>query len=94
MRAEGKLLTAKQRADQRRAQEMLEHLKAQGVSIPETGEKKGPRLGSKAHTKKKQEKKSEEKAKSEEPEETQVVTETKVEKVTIADLKLSSNILV
>jgi len=45
LRAEGKLLTPKQRMQQARAQAMLEALKAQGVDVPEVGEKKAPRPG-------------------------------------------------
>ncbi|KAF2353575.1 Small GTP-binding protein domain [Trinorchestia longiramus] len=52
LKAEGKLLSAKQKADQRRAQEMIEHLKAQGIVVGAT-EKKAPRLGSKSYAKKK-----------------------------------------
>ncbi|XP_018024375.1 eukaryotic translation initiation factor 5B isoform X2 [Hyalella azteca] len=52
LKAEGKLLTAKQKADQRRAQEMLEHLKAQGLVVG-AADKKTPRLGSKSFAKKK-----------------------------------------
>ncbi|XP_045763921.1 eukaryotic translation initiation factor 5B [Maniola jurtina] len=44
LKAEGKLLTPKQRAEKARAQAMLESLKAQGIEIGTT-EKKPPRLG-------------------------------------------------
>ncbi|XP_026476183.1 eukaryotic translation initiation factor 5B-like isoform X2 [Ctenocephalides felis] len=44
LKAEGKLLSAKQKADKARAQAMLESLKARGLEMPEVGEKK-PRLG-------------------------------------------------
>lgn len=40
LKAEGKLLTAKQKADRARAQAMIEHLKAQGLELPEAGERK------------------------------------------------------
>ncbi|EEB18236.1 eukaryotic translation initiation factor 5B, putative [Pediculus humanus corporis] len=40
LKAEGKLLTAKQKADKLRAQEMINALKAQGLEIPDPGEKK------------------------------------------------------
>ncbi|XP_063993372.1 eukaryotic translation initiation factor 5B isoform X2 [Diachasmimorpha longicaudata] len=40
LKAEGKLLTTKQKQDRARAQAMLEALKAQGMEIPEAGEKK------------------------------------------------------
>lgn len=45
LKAEGKLLTKKQQADKQRAQAMLEALKAQGVDIPEVGEKRPTRPG-------------------------------------------------
>lgn len=45
LKAEGKLLTKKQLADKARAQAMIEALKAQGVDIPEIGEKRGTRPG-------------------------------------------------
>ncbi|XP_039745788.1 eukaryotic translation initiation factor 5B isoform X2 [Pararge aegeria] len=44
LKAEGKLLTPKQRAEKARAQAMLESLKAQGIEIG-SAEKKPPRLG-------------------------------------------------
>ncbi|KAF7280506.1 eukaryotic translation initiation factor 5B [Rhynchophorus ferrugineus] len=44
LKAEGKLLTAKQKADRARAQALINSLKAQGVELPDVGEKK-PRLG-------------------------------------------------
>lgn len=44
LKAEGKLLTAKQKADRARAQALIDSLKAQGVELPDVGEKK-PRLG-------------------------------------------------
>lgn len=44
LKAEGKLLTAKQKADRARAQALIDSLKAQGVALPDVGEKK-PRLG-------------------------------------------------
>lgn len=40
LKAEGKLLSAKQKADKARAQAMLESLKARGLEMPEVGEKK------------------------------------------------------
>lgn len=59
LKAEGKLLTPKQKQDMRRAQGLLEHLKAQGVNLPEAGEKR-PRPGTRVRPKKKKEEKSEE----------------------------------
>lgn len=44
LKAEGKLLTAKQKADRARAQALIDSLKAQGVALPDVGERK-PRLG-------------------------------------------------
>ncbi|XP_052738011.1 eukaryotic translation initiation factor 5B [Bicyclus anynana] len=44
LKAEGKLLTPKQRAEKARAQAMLESLKAQGIEVG-SAEKKPPRLG-------------------------------------------------
>lgn len=44
LKAEGKLLTTKQKQDRARAQAMIEALKAQGFDLPEVGEKK-PRPG-------------------------------------------------
>ncbi|XP_066154342.1 eukaryotic translation initiation factor 5B [Euwallacea fornicatus] len=44
LKAEGKLLTAKQKADRARAQALIDSLKAQGVALPDVGEKK-PRPG-------------------------------------------------
>lgn len=52
LKAEGKLLTAKQKHDQIRAQAMLESLRAQGVELPEVGEKR-PRPGTRIRNKKK-----------------------------------------
>ncbi|KAK6619541.1 hypothetical protein RUM43_012298 [Polyplax serrata] len=40
LKAEGKLLTAKQKADKMRAQEMINALRAQGLELPDPGEKK------------------------------------------------------
>lgn len=40
LKAEGKLLTTKQKLEQARAQAMLESLRAQGVELPEAGAKK------------------------------------------------------
>uniref|UniRef100_A0A6B2EIU5 Eukaryotic translation initiation factor 5B n=1 Tax=Phlebotomus kandelakii TaxID=1109342 RepID=A0A6B2EIU5_9DIPT len=51
LKAEGKLLTTKQKQEKARAQAMLEALKAQGVEVPEAG-KKAPRLGTRVRTKK------------------------------------------
>ncbi|KAH1027913.1 eukaryotic translation initiation factor 5B [Dendroctonus ponderosae] len=45
LKAEGKLLTAKQKADRARAQALIDSLKAQGVALPDVGEKKPVRLG-------------------------------------------------
>ncbi|XP_068980228.1 eukaryotic translation initiation factor 5B isoform X2 [Bombus flavifrons] len=45
LKAEGKLLTTKQKQDRARAQAMLNALKAQGLDLPGVGEKKPPRPG-------------------------------------------------
>lgn len=45
LKAEGKFLTTKQKQDRARAQAMIEALKAQGLDLPDVGEKK-PRPGS------------------------------------------------
>lgn len=52
LKAEGKLLTSKQKADRARAQAMLDNLKAQGIEVPEAGEKR-PRLGTRIRPNKK-----------------------------------------
>lgn len=44
LKAEGKLLTAKQKADRARAQTLIDSLKAQDVELPDVGMKK-PRAG-------------------------------------------------
>lgn len=45
LKAEGKLLTTKQKQDKARALAMINALKAKGVDLPEVGEKKPPRPG-------------------------------------------------
>ncbi|XP_055325109.1 eukaryotic translation initiation factor 5B [Sitodiplosis mosellana] len=52
LKAEGKLLTTKQKQDQARAQAMLESLRAQGIELPEAGAKK-PRPGTRIRPNKK-----------------------------------------
>lgn len=52
LKAEGKLLTPKQKLEQARAQAMLESLRAQGVELPEVGAKK-PRPGTRIRPNKK-----------------------------------------
>ncbi|VEN46493.1 unnamed protein product [Callosobruchus maculatus] len=54
LKAEGKLLTAKQKADRARAQALIDSLKAQGVELPDVGEKK-PRPGTRIRPKKQKE---------------------------------------
>ncbi|XP_022909223.2 eukaryotic translation initiation factor 5B [Onthophagus taurus] len=51
LKAEGKLLTNKQKADRARAQAMIDSLKAQGVELPDVGERK-PRPGTRIRPKK------------------------------------------
>merc|ERR1711860_293737 len=53
LRKEGKLLTAKQKADKARAEAMIENLRAQGVDVPAVGEKRGPRPGTRVRPNKK-----------------------------------------
>lgn len=57
LKAEGKLLTAKQKQDQARAQAMLESLKAQGIELPEAGAKKA-RPGTRIRSNKKNQQQS------------------------------------
>lgn len=57
LKAEGKLLTKKQKEDRARAQAMLEALKAQGVDIPDPAEKK-PRPGTRVRPNKKKDQKT------------------------------------
>ncbi|XP_031631192.1 eukaryotic translation initiation factor 5B [Contarinia nasturtii] len=52
LKAEGKLLTTKQKQDKARAEAMLESLRAQGVELPEAGAKK-PRPGTRVRPNKK-----------------------------------------
>uniref|UniRef100_A0A182J6D4 Tr-type G domain-containing protein n=1 Tax=Anopheles atroparvus TaxID=41427 RepID=A0A182J6D4_ANOAO len=54
LKAEGKLLTAKQKLDRARAQAMLEALKAQGVELPETAAERRTRPGTRIRPKKNQ----------------------------------------
>lgn len=58
LKAEGKLLTAKQKADKARAEAMIENLKAQGAAVPGSGEKR-VRPGTRIRTKKDQKKEEE-----------------------------------
>ncbi|XP_023013103.2 LOW QUALITY PROTEIN: eukaryotic translation initiation factor 5B [Leptinotarsa decemlineata] len=67
LKAEGKLLTAKQKADRARAQAMIDNLKAQGMELPDVGERK-PRLGTRVRPSK-QKKEPAPATKQEEPEE-------------------------
>lgn len=53
LKAEGKLLTKKQKEDRARAQAMLESLRAQGLEIPDPNEKRGTRPGTRVRPKKK-----------------------------------------
>uniref|UniRef100_A0A182JWJ8 Tr-type G domain-containing protein n=1 Tax=Anopheles christyi TaxID=43041 RepID=A0A182JWJ8_9DIPT len=54
LKAEGKLLTAKQKQNRARAQAMLEALKAQGIGIPEATGERRPKPGSRIRPKKNQ----------------------------------------
>uniref|UniRef100_T1PH61 Eukaryotic translation initiation factor 5B n=1 Tax=Musca domestica TaxID=7370 RepID=T1PH61_MUSDO len=53
LKAEGKLLTKKQKEDRARAQAMLEALKAQGLEIPDPNERRPARPGTRIRPKKK-----------------------------------------
>ncbi|KAH8300364.1 hypothetical protein KR018_000007 [Drosophila ironensis] len=53
LKAEGKLLTKKQKEDRARAQALLESLKAQGLEIPDPNEKRAPRPGTRIRPNKK-----------------------------------------
>ncbi|XP_053675839.1 eukaryotic translation initiation factor 5B [Anopheles nili] len=74
LKAEGKLLTAKQKQNRARAQAMLEALKAQGIGIPETTGEKRARPGTRIRPKKNQEANKEQ---SESKESTPSAEETK-----------------
>ncbi|GAB0086828.1 Eukaryotic translation initiation factor 5B [Sergentomyia squamirostris] len=63
LKAEGKLLSAKQKQEKARAQAMLEALKAQGLEVPEAG-KRAPRPGTRVRTKKKDQTADEDKKES------------------------------
>ncbi|KAL9699325.1 hypothetical protein quinque_002766 [Culex quinquefasciatus] len=67
LKAEGKLLTAKQKQDRMRAQAMLDALKAQGVEIPEVGVEKKVRPGTRIRPKKKDDGTKEGESKEESP---------------------------
>ncbi|CAG9762807.1 unnamed protein product [Ceutorhynchus assimilis] len=83
LKAEGKLLTAKQKADRARAQAMIDSLKAQGVALPDVGEKK-PRLG----TRIKQTKQKKDQPKLEEPKpEDAPIEEPKVEEASVPQIE-------
>ncbi|XP_062543828.1 eukaryotic translation initiation factor 5B-like isoform X2 [Armigeres subalbatus] len=66
LKAEGKLLTAKQKQDRMRAQAMLEALKAQGIEIPEVGVEKKVRPGTRLRPKKRDDANKEEEEESKE----------------------------
>lgn len=89
LRKEGKLLTAKQKEQKARAEQMLAAMRAQGLEVPETGVKKGPRPGTRIRGKNKAKsqtpegdegvKKEEEVVKEEPKEETKTEDEPKEE---------------
>ncbi|XP_055530213.1 eukaryotic translation initiation factor 5B [Wyeomyia smithii] len=91
LKAEGKLLTAKQKQDRMRAQAMLEALKAQGVEIPEAGVEKKVRLGTRIRPKKKDDANKEGDSKEQSPtaEEEQRIESEKIEaeKVKVDEVK-------
>ncbi|XP_076067852.1 eukaryotic translation initiation factor 5B [Oratosquilla oratoria] len=85
LKAEGKLLTAKQKLEKKRAQEMLQHLKAQGLDVPEVGEKR-PRPGARVRPKKNKQQQEEqqhddEAQKEVEPMEVETVEKNETEEV-------------
>ncbi|XP_036145253.1 eukaryotic translation initiation factor 5B isoform X1 [Monomorium pharaonis] len=91
LKAEGKLLTTKQKQDRARAQAMIEALKAQGFDLPEVGEKK-PRPGTRIRPNKiKQqlsvEKKEDEKTEENETSAAQVQVEIVDEPVNVVEKK-------
>ncbi|XP_023173330.2 eukaryotic translation initiation factor 5B [Drosophila hydei] len=53
LKAEGKLLTKKQKEDRARAQALLESLKAQGLEIPDPNDRRAPRPGTRIRPNKK-----------------------------------------
>ncbi|KAK9746690.1 Elongation factor Tu GTP binding domain [Popillia japonica] len=83
LKAEGKLLTSKQKADRARAQALIDSLKAQGLELPDVGVRK-PRLGTRVKPNKKAvgngEKEVEEESKLEEelPKEEEKSTEIEI----------------
>lgn len=60
LKAEGKLLTKKQKEDLARAKAMLEARKAQGLDIPDPNEKRAPRAGTRLRINKKKDMKKQE----------------------------------
>merc|ERR1712156_1378874 len=79
LRKEGKLLTAKQKADKARAEQMLAMMRAQGIEVPEAGMKKGPRLGTRVRNKNKEKSQTPETDKESSPVVEEPKPETKVE---------------
>jgi len=77
LRAEGKLLTKAQKQAQQRAQEMLEHLRAQGVELPGEGEKR-PRAGTRVRPGKKNKKDQQQQQEEKQDEKEEVVEEKMV----------------
>ena len=83
LKAEGKLLTTKQKADRDRAANMLASLKAQGVEVPDVAEKRAARAGTRVRPSKM--KKDDRKESVEEP------TKDQTPEVQVADHKTSSD---
>ncbi|XP_018336217.1 eukaryotic translation initiation factor 5B isoform X2 [Agrilus planipennis] len=83
LKAEGKLLTAKQKADRARAQAMIESLKAQGLELPDVGERK-VRPGTRIKPSKMQKQKAEEQKENKVPPESGVKEKEKKEEPKIA----------
>jgi translation initiation factor 5B len=88
LKAEGKLLTAKEKADYARAQGMLEALIAQGLEMPSAREKKAPRPGTRVRIKAKQQTSIEEQQKPEEQKvEVQIIDSLLSEKKELDEVK-------
>lgn len=78
LKAEGKLLTTKQKADKARAEAMLAALKASGVEVPETTAEKRSRPGTRIRPSKS---KKDEQKEAEEPADETPIVETPIAKV-------------
>ncbi len=79
LRKEGKLLTAKQKADKARAEQLLESMRASGGVVPQIGEKKGPRPGTRVRNRKAKSQTPEDATKEDSPVSEQAPAEVKPE---------------